>query len=185
LPYDGLVLFKIELLRAWYDWTSTEYDNPNKDNAALDALWGAQMTYDYFLQTFGRNSYDGLGGQIRIYTIDTSDNPDNKKAKAGWYYNIASGIQWMEIGKGGEENGVTFDAFACLDIMAHEIGHGVFTTEVGAPNSYSWNTIVLNEGFSDIWGACVEYAKKPGSNSVWIIAENNPGGRRNIANPHA
>ena len=29
-------------------WTAAEYDNINKDNGALDAHWGAMMTYDYF-----------------------------------------------------------------------------------------------------------------------------------------
>ena len=40
------------------NWTAAEYNNADKDNAALDAHWGAMMTYDYWSTVHGRNSYD-------------------------------------------------------------------------------------------------------------------------------
>lgn len=40
------------------NWTAVEFHNSNKDDGALDAHWGAMMTYDYFKQVHGRNSYD-------------------------------------------------------------------------------------------------------------------------------
>ena len=33
------------------NWTALEYNNAQNDNAALDAHWGSEMTYDYFSQT--------------------------------------------------------------------------------------------------------------------------------------
>ncbi|WAC01138.1 hypothetical protein N7U66_13360 [Lacinutrix neustonica] len=41
------------------DWTAAEFDNTNKDNAALDAHWGAEKTYDYLSTVHSRNSYNG------------------------------------------------------------------------------------------------------------------------------
>jgi Zn-dependent metalloprotease len=50
------------------NWTATEFNNVNKDNA-LDAHWGAK-TYDYFSAVHGRNSYDNLGA-IKVTCIMT------------------------------------------------------------------------------------------------------------------
>ncbi|WP_291725811.1 hypothetical protein [Bernardetia sp.] len=44
-----------------------EHNNAAKDDAALDAHWGAEMTYDYFLEKHGRNSWDGNGGKLENY----------------------------------------------------------------------------------------------------------------------
>jgi len=54
--------------------------------------------------------------------------------------------------------------FTSVDICAHEVGHAV--TQYTANLVYSGESGALNDGFSDIWGACVEYyadpTKKPG-----------------------
>lgn len=42
-------------------WTAAEYDNTNKDNAALEVHWAAGVTFDYFLNVHNRNSLDGNG----------------------------------------------------------------------------------------------------------------------------
>ena len=34
-----------------------EYDNDEKDNGALDAHWGAEVTYDFWQDIFNRNSF--------------------------------------------------------------------------------------------------------------------------------
>ena len=49
------------------NWTAAEHNNTYADNAALDAHWGAEMTYDYFLNTFNRNSWNGVGGALKSY----------------------------------------------------------------------------------------------------------------------
>ena len=40
------------------NWTTAEYNNANLDQGALDAHWGAEMTYDFWKNTFNRKSYD-------------------------------------------------------------------------------------------------------------------------------
>ena len=39
----------------------------NKDEVATDAHWGAEMTYDYFKNMHGRNSFDNAGAKIVSY----------------------------------------------------------------------------------------------------------------------
>ncbi len=135
------------------NWTAGEWDNAAKDNAALDAHWGAMMTYDYFLQTFNRDSYDNNGAAIRSY-VHFDSNYEN----AFW-----DGLR-MTYGDGASR----FDALTSLDVAAHEIGHAV--CEKTANLAYQRESGALNEGFSDIWGAAVEFFAAP-EKSIWLIGE--------------
>ncbi|NCQ03378.1 MAG: M4 family metallopeptidase, partial [Cyanobacteria bacterium] len=92
------------------NWTATEFNNANRDNAALDAHWGAEMTYDYFLQNHNRNSIDGSGYQLRNY-VHVGTNWGN----AAW------DGQRMLYGDGN----FTFNALTSIDVIGHEIGHGL------------------------------------------------------------
>ncbi len=149
------------------NWTAAEYDNANKDNAALDAHWGAMMTYDYFNSVHSRDSYDGNGSQLRSY-VHVDNNYDN----AFWYLNVMS---YGDGSSNGNEGNGSFDALTSIDVAAHEIGHGV--CEYTANLAYQRESGAMNEGFSDIWGAAVEhFAKGNGSDtnpdsSVWLIGD--------------
>jgi bacillolysin len=135
------------------DWTAAEWNNANKDNAALDAHWGAQMTYDYFLNTHNRNSWDGNGAKIKSY-VHYDLNYENA------FWNGSA----MTFGDGDND----FDALTSLDVVAHEFGHGL--CDKTANLVYQKESGALNEGFSDIWGACVEYYAAPEKNN-WLIGE--------------
>ena len=136
------------------DWTAAEFANTTKDNAALDAHWGAEKTYDYFFTTHARNSYNNAGAKINSY-VHYSNAYDN----AFW-----DGSR-MTYGDG---SGTYFDALTSLDVAAHEIGHAV--CETSANLAYQKESGAMNEGFSDIWGACVEYFAAP-AKSTWLIGE--------------
>ena len=136
------------------DWTAAEFANTNKDNAALDAHWGAEKTYDYFSTTHARNSYNNAGAKINSYV-----HYDNAYDNAFW-----DGTR-MTYGDG---SGTYFDALTSLDVAAHEIGHAV--CETSANLAYQKESGAMNEGFSDIWGACVEYFAAP-AKSTWLIGE--------------
>jgi bacillolysin len=136
------------------NWTAAEFNNTNKDNAALDAHWGAEKTYDYFLGVHGRNSYNNLGATINSY-VHYSTNYNN----AFWNGSV------MTYGDG---SGTVFDALTSLDVAAHEIGHAV--CETTADLAYQRESGAMNEGFSDIWAACVEYFAAP-EKSLWLIGE--------------
>jgi len=135
-------------------WTAAEYDNANKDNGAFDAHWGAEKTYDYFSTVHGRNSFDNLGAIIKSYV-----HFDIAYDNAYWNGSV------MTYGDGSD---TYFDILTSLDVAAHEIGHAV--CEKTANLAYQRESGAMNEGFSDIWGACVEYFAAPGK-STWLIGE--------------
>lgn len=134
-------------------WTATEFNNTAKDNAALDAHWAAQMTYDYFKLKHNRNSYDNAGAKIKSYV-----HYDKNYENAFWNGSV------MTYGDGATR----FDALTSLDVGAHEIGHAVCSNSANLV--YSNESGAMNEGFSDIWGAAVEQYAAP-EKSIWLIGE--------------
>lgn len=136
------------------NWTAAEYNNANKDNGAFDAHWGAEKTYDYFSTVHGRNSFDNLGATIKSYV-----HFDVAYDNAYWNGSV------MTYGDGSD---TYFDILTSLDVAAQEIGHAV--CEKTANLAYQRESGAMNEGFSDIWGACVEYFAAPGK-STWLIGE--------------
>lgn len=148
------------------NWTSAEHNNSAKDNAALDAHWGAMMTYDYWQTQHNRDSYNGSGAQIRSYV-----HVDNNYNNAFWNGSVMSYGDGPCVSEGC--NG--FDALTSIDVAAHEIGHAV--TTFTANLAYQRESGALNEGFSDIWGAAVEhFAKGNGSDTnpastIWLIGD--------------
>lgn len=141
------------------NWTAQEWNNSNKDNAALDAHWGAQMTYDYFKTAFNRYSYDNRNSPLLGYvnadlSYFTGETRDDNAFWDGQRMTYGAGTLW--------------EPMTALDVTAHEIGHGVNTSTANLV--YSYESGALNEGFSDIWAACVENYAKPGQ-GIWTIGE--------------
>lgn len=147
------------------DWTAAEFNNANKDNAALDAHWGAEKTFDFWKNIFNRNSYDDNNAQIKSYV-----HYDNVPGGAG-YSNASWNGSVMTYGDGSNY------PFTSVDVCGHEIGHAICSST--ADLAYRNQSGALNEGFSDIWGACVEqYARNGNLNAptattsaVWKIGE--------------
>ncbi|OWP64384.1 peptidase M4 [Hymenobacter amundsenii] len=127
------------------NWTATEYNNANFDNVAGDAHFGAQATYDYWKVVHNRNSYDNAGAKIKSY-VHFDDTPGDGVGYENAYWNGSV----MTYGDGA----TTFKPLAALDVCGHEIGHAV--CEKTANLTYANESGAMNEGFSDIWGACVE-----------------------------
>lgn len=142
------------------NWSAAEFNNSNKDNAALDAHWGAEKTYDFWNTIFGRNSYDDNGAIIRSY-VHYSTN----YANANW-----NGA-FMTYGDGNN----AIQPLTSIDVCGHEIGHAIcsYTADLVYLNQSG----AMNEGFSDIWGACIEQYGRTGSlggtilPAVWLIGE--------------
>ncbi|MDP2991064.1 MAG: M4 family metallopeptidase, partial [Kiritimatiellota bacterium] len=59
----------------------------------------------------------------------------------------------------GDGDSNTLTSLAVLDVCAHEFTHAV--TEYSANLIYAYEPGALNESFSDIFGACVEFASQP------------------------
>lgn len=135
------------------NWTTAEHGNAAYDNAALDAHWGIEKTYDYFKDIHERDSYDGEGTLLRSY-VHYGSNYEN----AGW-----TGSE-MVYGDGANR----FRPLTSFDVSAHELGHGVCSTS--AALLYQRESGAINEGLSDIWGAAVEYTYAP-EKQTWLIGE--------------
>lgn len=151
------------------NWTAAEFDNADYDNAALDAHWGVSKTYDYFKETFSRNSYNNAGALLRSYVhIGTN------------YENAAWTGSYMVYGDGAS----MFSPLTAFDVTAHELGHGVCAYSAGLV--YQRESGALNEALSDIWGAAVERTYAP-EKQMWLIGEDitkvNPFFLRSMSNP--
>ena len=144
-----------------------------KDNGALDAHWGAMMTYDFWKNIFNRNSFDNKGALIRSYI-----HYDNDPATPQGFDNAFWNGSVMTYGDG---NTVFKGPATSIDICAHEIGHAICTYTANL--AYQNQSGAMNEGFSDIWGACIEqYGRNgnlnspvdtayPGTSAIWKIGE--------------
>ncbi|MBL0145154.1 MAG: M4 family metallopeptidase [Chitinophagaceae bacterium] len=165
------------------NWTAAEYNNANKDNAALDAHWGAQQVYDYWKNIQNRNSYDNAGGKIASYV-----HYDNAYDNAYW------NDDFMTYGDGSAPAAGGFKPLTSLDVCSHEIGHAVCTYTCNL--TYSNQSGAMNEGFSDIWAACLENMVDPGNATyeIFLIGEQidqtwvkgvNRNALRDMANPPA
>lgn len=147
--------------------------NPNwvmagNNQYALDAHWGAEMTYDYYNIEHNRNSIDDNGFALNSYV-----HYDNNYANAFW-----NGSE-MTYGDG---NG-TITALTSLDIAGHEITHGL--TTFTANLVYQDESGALNESFSDIFGVAVEFFALGQANGDWLMGEDIGSVIRSVSNPNA
>ena len=113
--------------------------------------WASEQTMQYFLNVHGRNSFDDAGTVLRSY-VSYGSNYVN----AFWNGSFATY---------GDGNGSSYGPLVSLDVVGHEVAHGV--TQYAAGLIYSYESGALNESFSDIFGEMVErYAR--GSND-WMM----------------
>ncbi|MDI3234651.1 M4 family metallopeptidase [Exiguobacterium antarcticum] len=148
--------------------------NATYDRAAVSAHVNAAKTYDFYKNTYGRNSYDNAGARLNS-TVHYSTNYNN----AFW-----DGTKMVY----GDGDGTTFVALSgALDVVAHELTHAV--TEYTAGLVYQNESGAINEAVSDIMGTVAEYSV--GSNFDWLVGEDiyTPGvsgdALRSMSNPAA
>ena len=147
------------------------WDNFNSqlDEAAGDAHWGAERVLFYFKDNYNRLSYDDLNSPLVSFV-----HFDSSFVNAFW------NGQEMTYGDG---NGAGFGPLTSLDIVAHEIAHGV--TQFSADLIYQGESGALNESFSDIFGAAIEFAFDSAGGD-WKMGEdimNTGSGIRNLRDP--
>lgn len=110
---------------------------------AVGASYGLSESYDYFLERYNRNSIDGKGGNI-IGIVRLGDD----LANAFWNGRYMLFGDKLPLSK-------------AIDVVAHELTHGVTQTEAGL--IYQYQPGALNEAFSDIFGEMAEARSKGGS----------------------
>ena len=133
------------------NWTNI---NSSQDEAALDVHWGTELYYDYFLNTFQRNSYDNSGAPLMSYV-----HYDKNYLNAFWN---GSAMTY------GDGDITTMSALTSIDVVCHELTHAI--TEHTAGLNYQDESGALNESFSDIFGTVLEYKGNP-ANADFLIGE--------------
>ncbi len=136
--------FIFNLLSQLFGYTGEEITSGHKffsDPAAVSAQVNAADVYDYYKETFGRDSYDDAGAKL-ISSVHVGDGWNN----AAW-----NGKQMMY----GDGDGEVFIPLSgSKDVIAHELTHAV--TDVTAGLVYQDESGALNESLSDIMGTMVD-----------------------------
>jgi Zn-dependent metalloprotease len=137
-----------------------EGDPPAGDVAVNQAYDGAGATYDFYLNVFNRNSVDGQGLEL-VSSVHFETDYDN----AFW-----NGAQ-MVYGDGDDQMFKRGGFTECLDVMAHELTHGV--TQFTAGLRYRSQSGALNESFSDVLGSLVKQRSlgQTADQADWLIGE--------------
>ncbi|GAA3493217.1 M4 family metallopeptidase [Streptomyces prasinosporus] len=137
--------------------TGTASGSSTDQTAAVDAAYGAQVTWDFYKNTFGRNGIrnDGRAAYSRVHYGSNYVN-------AFW----SDSCFCMTYGDGsGNTHPLT-----SLDVAAHEMSHGLTSNTAGL--NYSGESGGLNEATSDILGAGAEfYANNSSDPGDYLIGE--------------
>ncbi|MFI1566179.1 M4 family metallopeptidase [Streptomyces sp. NPDC020490] len=122
---------------AWGDGTPT-----NRQTAAVDAAYGAAVTWDFYKSAFNRNGIagDGKAAYSRVHY-------GNAYVNAFW----SDSCFCMTYGD-GQNN---LKPLTSLDVAGHEMSHGLTAATAGL--KYSRESGGLNEATSDIFGTSVEF----------------------------
>ncbi|MCX6991879.1 MAG: M4 family metallopeptidase [Kiritimatiellaeota bacterium] len=138
-----------------------------EDRTEMSAAGNFNNVQQYYWWVQGRNSYDANGTMANVY-VHYGDNYNNafwSPTNQAWFF--------------GDGDSNTFTSLAVLDVCAHEYTHAV--TEHTANLIYAYESGALNESFSDIFGACVEfncqpnnsanYPSKTAGTADWLLGE--------------
>ncbi|WP_330459898.1 M4 family metallopeptidase [Streptomyces sp. NBC_00820] len=143
-----------------FSQTNDTWGNGTTSNAATagaDAHYGAQETWDFYKNTFGRSGIknNGVGAYSRVHY-------GNSYVNAFW----DDSCFCMTYGDGSGNA----DPLTSLDVAGHEMSHGVTSNTAGL--NYSGESGGLNEATSDIFGTGVEfYAANSSDVGDYLIGE--------------
>ncbi|MFD5463629.1 M4 family metallopeptidase [Kitasatospora sp. NPDC127059] len=134
----------------------TEGQSPVTDASVNHAYDGLGATFALYSEAFGRDSIDGRGLRLDA-SVHYGRNYDN----AFW-----NGSQMVF----GDGDGRIFGDFtACIDVIGHELTHGV--TQFTAGLDYQDQPGALNESVSDVFGSLVKQhaLHQDAAGADWLI----------------
>ncbi|WP_037677831.1 M4 family metallopeptidase [Streptomyces griseus] len=137
--------------------TGTASSSSSDQTAAVDAAYGAAVTWDFYKSAFGRSGIanDGKAAYSRVHY-------GNAYVNAFW----DDSCFCMTYGD-GEGN---TDPLTSLDVAGHEMSHGLTAATAGL--NYSGESGGLNEATSDIFGTGVEFfANNASDKGDYLIGE--------------
>ncbi len=131
------------------DGQSGDTSSGTGQTAAVDALYGFQATWDYYQNVHGRNGIDNAGTATTL-RVHYDNNYDN----AFW----SDDCFCMTFGDGS-----SFTNLTAIDVIGHELSHGVCANNGHGGLTYSDESGGINEADSDINGTFVTYYGYNGS----------------------
>lgn len=143
-------------------WTESTVRN------GVDAHWGTQKVHEYFLNTFGLDSYDGEGASMLSWV-------NFGQGYLGAFWNGA----WINLGTGNGQ----YQSLTSLDIVAHEWTHAIIQYSSKLANFREPG--VIAEGLCDYFGCLIEQIYDP-ENGNYKVADRPDGlgnGFRWLHNP--
>ncbi|HEX4340493.1 MAG TPA: M4 family metallopeptidase [Polyangiaceae bacterium] len=136
----------------------SETDPPVKDASVNQAFDSAGITYDFYEKVLSRNSVDGKGMRLDSF-VHFGKGFNN----AFW-----DGAE-MTYGDG---DGKMFLGFtSAIDVVAHELTHGVTQYSTPGGLDYQEQSGALNESISDVFGSIVKqwHLKQSVGDADWLI----------------
>lgn len=139
---------------------------PQSSSAAVTAHSLSSLVFDFFNHVLKRHGVDGKGMKlisiVNCYSSQNNLDPHPIWHNAAWW----QGKMWY--GSTTDASGNPWSTARFLDVMAHELAHGV--TNSTASLVYENQSGALNESFSDIFGIMIKnwYPGEPNPLSGWI-----------------
>ncbi len=147
-----------------WDFSSSEWEhfvdddnywecaNPIENKGATDAHWSMEKIYDFYMEKYNRNSFDGNGAKmVTLVNFGTA-----------WGLGFFSGIFTAIGGATGNNIPRTF-----IELVGHEFSHGVVHYTAGL--QYTDETGALSESYCNILGTGIEFWAIPEMAS-WLFA---------------
>jgi bacillolysin len=180
---DSLLLFNSDV--------ASDSDNVWTDGATVDAHVYQGWVYDYYFKRFGRRGMDDRNIEVDAIVHPLSRSEVNRQPPdvIGTYINNAFYCcDGLLVFGDGDARVFNFLAGA-FDVVAHEWTHGV--TDFTSKLTYRDEPGALNEAFSDIMAAAMEFDQYPAGSgreqADWVIAEDiylaPPGYLRSLSDP--
>lgn len=196
LAFPGTVSRLNAFLQSFVLLTSdvaTDSDNVWTDGPTVDAHVFQGLVYDYYFKRFGRRGMDDRDIEVDsiVHPLARSEVSRQSPEVIGTFINNAFYCcDGLLVFGDGDGRLFTFLAGA-FDVVAHEWTHGV--TDFSSNLIYRDEPGALNEAFSDIMAAAIEFYHYPvgtaRDQADWLIAEDvylgSLGHLRSLSNPAA
>ena len=136
---------------------------PPGQTAAVDAFYGARLTYDMLSNVLGRDGLDGSNGTVKL-RVHYRKSKNNHYANANWDGEYAN----FGDGETSEQS-----SWTSVSTVSHELGHALWEHAVTHDND-GGERKGLNEGHGDIMGAIVYHYEQLAGGAGSTVPTNAP-----------
>jgi Zn-dependent metalloprotease len=138
------------------EFARSETSEPSSDGSVNRAFDDLGMTRQFYAEVFNRNSIDGFGMRLDGYV-----HYGQRFNNAFW--------DGQEMVFGDSDGKVFADLTGSLDVVGHELTHGVTQTTAGL--AYHNQSGALNESISDVFGSLIKQWSKnqTAADADWLI----------------